>query len=457
MSKDYQPYLWQKRRDRHYPWEIMDRQRPRSTTTTTAQPKTPMEPTVTPESTMERHRRAIDELRAMFLRGGAVIVNPTTPVEPVETSKETVVDPHPYKGVDVANLNDADIKALENHRKLYHSKWGLGDYSLEPSYSGFTVFDTVLGRIDSNRRLVWDTCCGPVTNHNSSKYIIYMHFPRQLQESNEIEKWASFIKEHYGFNVKYVGTAPIEGSLYGGVNKFVDSHLIAIYAQSETTIITLHRLTAVTMLRYLYRPKHFKNIIKPIYEMVEMGINPWDALQLAHYYFILVSPDKDAYSGERGLSSGHYSLLYPRSYDHMCELFRGFNGSIHSVWQGIHPSTLCGINEYSYESTLLYRDYGFKNSLKDIFRKEGEYFIYPYETVFYKKFWSLLGKHDWMGAYELHRRYLVSKIPLLIALRDNFEYYKKITNKQNFMSTYGYGKLYNIELINHLIGFLKTL
>jgi hypothetical protein len=148
--------------------------------------------------------------------------------------------------------------------------------------------------------------------------------------------------------------------------------------------------------------------------MVEKhGINPWDAMVLAHY--VLKANDKTHtvhYNSGRGLLGTLHapSLFWPRSYDQMVKFFSDYY-YINNVWSGKFASETGLIPNNSSESS-------YANNNGPGSRK--------YSQEFSDKLSALLLAKKYGKAWEAYRAYCKEFLPLIKCISKNYSDYSTI-------------------------------
>ena len=254
----------------------------------------------------------------------------------------------------------------------------------------------------------WKSCLGSVTGEVGRPYF-YIGFPYQWQTVENIEKWCEVLRTQYNLDVHYVGEAFYNSRVYGleGYHQ-IRTHVISINEQKELYKTSAYSiLFKVTLLRYLYRTNHYRKIIEPLYEMLDAGLNPWDALLLSHYYAQLF--DVKDYANDRGivydLKQYGPSLMWPRSFEDLSELFKSCQ-LINGVWSAKTPKTSFYFAQAPEINALGASFYNTVNKRRFLRTDEIRYFQDPRNSIFIDQLRALFSKKDWKGAAELYMAFV---------------------------------------------------
>lgn len=287
----------------------------------------------------------------------------------------------------------------------YKTKSGIGEVqpnTISREYSGYAGLGYKSG---------WHSCLMAVRN-NRTYSVCYLYIPLIFVHPNEIDRWCKFVSMYYKHQCKYIGEGYVNGFEYFGLqggNCVVKVGFIAMYNEgadySSTEQIILNK---VTMLRYIFRTYHKEYIVEPLYQMVEeQGLNPWDAMVLAHYV-LLIKQEKQVgmiprYNSARGLVGAQgMSLYWPRSYDQMVQSFKELY-YINNVWCGKNNNTMMWLGSAALPeiSAIANHSFGFFNI---------------YQQNFSNSLGAFFEKKDYIGAMKLYKAHCKEHLPFLKAL-----------------------------------------
>ncbi len=291
----------------------------------------------------------------------------------------------------------------------------------------------------------WNGCLASVKTRVSQE-LTYVYFPSGYLEAEKVLRWCKFITDNYDFKSHYVGEFYIAGGFYGtDAGSLIRSHVIALprqpwYSKSKFTI-----LAKVSMIRYLYRADHYKSLIEPIYEMVELGIDPWDALIMAHYYLnakIENSKGSMVYSTGTSLMSVLHAaaLLWPRSIKDIEQFFFDYTYT-NNVFGGHYFTSKLFYpvgNEAQVTGQLVYAQRLQKDRFFGVAMPNLYWAFDPYAAVFKEDLNTLLLKRKWVDAFNLYVEFLKTTIkPSILFIRDSFNKHRDFGGAPTFHSVMG--------------------